>query len=237
MKNKKKVFIISGIAVALVVSIIVVIAVSASGKGQGTVKPNNDPTEPTVSIEDDVTIEIPSENPSERDKDTLPLVEDDGNALTLTDGVEPVSAGGSASQGKAGSAADPISGNTPQESGGGGSNIYNDDDDYDCGVAGHHCDGPETHAYILNLEIEGCPYCGSHSCQSFYATDEWGNSCYTPSKCPKYDIHSDPAHYCQECGKACGDGSNGTCVQFVESCNCPNCNEWVEANTCHTCKK
>ena len=71
MKNKKKVFIISGIALALVIAI-VVIAVTASGKGQGTVNPNDDPTEPTVSIGDDVTIEIPSENPSERDKDTLP---------------------------------------------------------------------------------------------------------------------------------------------------------------------
>lgn len=236
MKNKKKVFIISGIALALVIAI-VVIAVTASGKGQGTVNPNDDPTEPTVSIGDDVTIEIPSENPSERDKDTLPLVEDDGNALTLTDGGEPGSSGGSVSQGRAGTAAEPVSGNTPEERGGGGSNIYNDDDDYDCGVAGHHCDGPETHAYILNLEIEGCPYCGSHSCPSFYATDEWGNSCYTPSKCPKYDAHKDPAEYCQECGKHCGDGSNGTCVQFVESCNCPNCGEWVEVNTCHTCKK
>ena len=55
---------------------------------------------------------------------------------------------------------------------------------YDCGTEGHHCDGPETHAYILNLELKGCKYCGSHSCPSFYAVDEWGNTCYTPSECP-----------------------------------------------------
>ena len=107
---------------------------------------------------------------------------------------------------------------------------------YDCGTAGHHCDGPETHAYIQNLELEGCPYCGKHDCKSFYAVDEWGNTCYTPSKCPKYDAHKDPACYCQTCGKKCGDGTNGTCVQFVNACLCPNCGERVGSFSCHSCK-
>ena len=108
---------------------------------------------------------------------------------------------------------------------------------YDCGTEGHHCDGPETHAYILNLELKGCKYCGSHSCPSFYAVDEWGNTCYTPSKCPAYDVHDDPVHYCQKCGKACGDGTNGTCVQYVNACDCPSCGEHVDSWTCHTCKE
>ena len=108
---------------------------------------------------------------------------------------------------------------------------------YDCGTDGHHCDGPETHAYIMNLELKGCPYCGSHSCPSFYAVDEWGNTCYTPSQCPGYDIHEDPVHYCQRCGKACGDGTNGTCVQYVNACNCPSCGEHVDSRACHTCKE
>ena len=108
---------------------------------------------------------------------------------------------------------------------------------YDCGTEGHNCDGPETHAYILNLELKGCKYCGSHSCPSFYAVDEWGNTCYTPSKCPAYDVHDDPVHYCQKCGKACGDGTNGTCVQFVSACDCPNCGEHVDSRACHTCKE
>ena len=106
---------------------------------------------------------------------------------------------------------------------------------YSCGVAGHHCTGPETHAYICELEQKGCEYCGSHSCPSFYAVDEWGQGCYTPSKCPKYDIHADPVWYCQACGKKCGDGRNGTCVQFVINCTCPNCGEQVKAWTCHYC--
>jgi hypothetical protein len=67
--------------------------------------------------------------------------------------------------------------------------------------------------------------------------DEWGNTCYTPSECPEYDVHDDPVHYCQKCGKACGDGTNGTCVQYVNACDCPSCGEHVDSWTCHTCKE
>ena len=108
---------------------------------------------------------------------------------------------------------------------------------YSCGTDGHHCDGPETHAYIMNLALKGCSRCGSHNCPSFYAVDEWGNTCYDPSQCPKYDVHEDPVHYCQECGKACGDGTNDTCVQFVSACHCPNCGEPVDRRTCHSCEE
>lgn len=106
---------------------------------------------------------------------------------------------------------------------------------YSCGASGHHCTGPETHSFICELEQKGCEYCGSHSCPSFYAVDKWGQGCYTPSKCPKYDIHTDPVWYCQTCHKPCGDGRNGTCVQFVIDCTCPNCGEQVKAWTCHYC--
>ena len=106
---------------------------------------------------------------------------------------------------------------------------------YSCGVAGHHCTGQETHSFICELERKGCEYCGYHNCPSFYAVDEWGQGCYTPSKCPKYDIHADPVWYCQTCGKKCGDGRNDTCVQFIIDCTCPNCGEQVKAWTCHYC--
>ena len=106
---------------------------------------------------------------------------------------------------------------------------------YSCGVAGHHCTGPETHSYICELEQKGCEYCGSHSCPSFYAVDEWGQGCYTPSKCPKYDIHADPVWYCQTYHKPCGDGRNGTCVQFIIDCTCLNCGEQIKAWNCHYC--
>jgi len=106
---------------------------------------------------------------------------------------------------------------------------------YNCNTANHHCDGPETHAYITNLELKGCPLCGSHSCPSFYALDEWGHTCYDITKCPKYDVTKDPVFYCQVCGKRNGDGTNGTCVQFVNDTYCPNCGHFAKANTCHTC--
>ncbi len=106
---------------------------------------------------------------------------------------------------------------------------------YSCGTPGHHCDSAETHAYILNLELDGCPYCHRHDCPSFYATDEWGNAVYDPAKCPSYDVRSDPVYYCQDCGRKCGDGQHGTGVQFVKACDCPNCGKHVESWTCHTC--
>lgn len=107
---------------------------------------------------------------------------------------------------------------------------------YSCGSPNHHCKNTEAHAYLLNLELEGCPYCSSHSCPSFYGTDEWGNTGLTPELCPKYDEKKDPVKYCQDCGKKTGDGSAGTCAQFVKDCACPFCGEHAKAWTCHTCK-
>ncbi len=105
---------------------------------------------------------------------------------------------------------------------------------YSCGSPKHHCDGPETHAYILNLELEGCPYCGSHTCSSFYAVDKWGNACYTPSKCPQYNKTKDSAEYCQACGRKNGNGDNNTCQKWIVDFTCPICGERVKANQCHT---
>ncbi len=105
---------------------------------------------------------------------------------------------------------------------------------YDCKTENHSCDGPETHAYILNLELAGCKYCSSHSCPSFYATDEWGNTCYTPEKCPQYDKKSDAVYYCQKCGRENGNGDNNTCQKWIVDFVCPICKESVPKNECHT---
>ena len=107
---------------------------------------------------------------------------------------------------------------------------------YSCGTDGHHCTGPDTHSFICELEQKGCEYCGSRNCPSFYAVDEWRQGCYTPSECPKYDIHADPVYYCQRCGKPCGDGRNGTCAEYNIDLDCPNCGEQVKAWTCHSCE-
>lgn len=175
--------------------------------------------------------------PADNDEDVTDLAAftEVDSVLTLPSPSISAYTGNATTRGKAGQTASPIAGKTPSETGGiaisGGA-----EEEYDCGTPGHHCDGPETHAYVLNLELEGCPYCGEHNCPSFYATDEWGNTCYTPSQCPQYDVHKDPAVYCQTCGKLCGDGEHDTCVQFVTACHCPNCGLWVEAWTCHTCE-
>lgn len=108
------------------------------------------------------------------------------------------------------------------------------DKPYSCGCKNHHCKSPEDHEFVTYLENKGCPFCGSHSCPSFYALDEWGNMCYDCTKCPKYDEKKDPCIYCQHCGRRCGNGDNGTCVRFTEDIVCPICGKFVPAGTCHT---
>lgn len=106
--------------------------------------------------------------------------------------------------------------------------------EYSCGSKRHHCDSKETHSFIVSLEEKGCPYCGSHSCKSFYTYDEWGNACYDPTKCESYNVKSDPCEYCQECGKKVGDGLGNTCVRFNTDTKCPECDKTVKAKTCHS---
>jgi len=105
---------------------------------------------------------------------------------------------------------------------------------YSCGCKNHNCTSAEEHAFLVSLEDKGCPICGSHSCKSFYALDEWGQQCYDISKCPKYSEKSDPCIYCEHCGKKCGTGDNGTCVRFTVDTACPICGKTVKAKTCHS---
>ena len=106
--------------------------------------------------------------------------------------------------------------------------------EYSCGKSGHHCESKETHSFIVSLEKKGCSICGSHSCKSFYAIDEWGNACYDISKCTKYSEKKDPNKYCDECAKKIGNGSKGTCVRFTVDTKCPDCGKSVKARICHT---
>lgn len=117
-----------------------------------------------------------------------------------------------------------------------GIEIIGDDDAnaYNCGVKKHNCDSKETHDFIVSLEKKGCSICGSHTCKSFYAVDEWGNACYDITKCPKYTIKNDPTVYCSTCGKKIGDGSNGTCVRYVNDTVCEICHGAVKGKTCHS---
>ena len=243
MKNKRTLFITGGAAIAVIIAIILC-AVLIPNRDTAT---DNTPDD-TTAISQEINVEVPQEKDtdettaeenSETDEgipdDTTVIIPDDKETEERDDPAQTTGESAEkAEQPVAPAEPSPLPEETveTEETTIGGE----EPEPYSCGVSGHHCEGPETHAYITNLELEGCPQCGSHSCDSFYAQDEWGNTCYTPSKCPKYDIKKDPAEYCQDCGKKLGDGTNDTCVQFVTADNCPNCNEYVDAWTCHTCK-
>ena len=176
-------------------------------------RPNDNPVQP-----DAMPLE-PIAPPSNPPFDTVPTEDepDDNTVQTPAEPMEP----------------------TQTEPDSGGEFVIGGDQDhnlYNCHTPKHNCDTPEKHAFITNLEIDGCPVCGSHSCPSFYALNPWGFTHYTPSKCPEYDKRKDPVYTCQDCGKPTGDGTNGTCARFVNAANCPNCGEYVPAWTCHFCK-
>ena len=235
MKNKKKLFIIGGAALAAVCAVILLIVFLPKESS------STEPVETkSAAVTSSVVIDEPGKNtePAETG-DEKKIVPSEGSGLTPVEEKESGEADSNSTGIKAEPTAAAVSEALPETDNNdvGGAVIGgNTPEVYNCGTPGHHCNGPETHAYVLNLELEGCPYCGSNKCASFYATDEWGNTCYTPSKCPKYDVKKDPVYYCQTCGKKCGDGKGGTCVQFVEACNCPNCKSHVNAWTCHSCK-
>ena len=245
MSKKTTRIIIGVIAAVFVIAAICIIAFSG-GKAPETPASGTETTTSDVAVSDVETDEPETSETSGNEFDPDPITDDPiegsdpDNVLTIPDETAPVVPVTNTTKTSANDPVKPVTEKTPTDDGdgkvSGGITIGTQPEPYNCGTPGHHCDGPETHAYVLNLEKEGCPYCGKSDCASFYATDEWGNTCYTPSKCPKYDIRKDPVYYCQTCGKKCGDGSNGTCVQFVNACNCPNCGEHVDSWTCHTCK-
>lgn len=235
--NSKKTIIISSVVAVVVAAGILTVCLLPKNEEKKPEQPTTPQTSETSIVPPDIQADIPDETKAPETEDKIP---DNGEGLKATE-EKAVSTSGKTG-GKITEGAKPITENpAPKPSTGnqGGGIVIGDGspiEKYDCGVAGHHCDGPETHAYIQNLELEGCAYCGSHSCPSFYATDEWGNTCFTPSKCPKYDIKKDPVYYCQNCGKKCGDGKNGTCVTFNVDIYCPNCGKHVKAWICHYCE-
>ena len=105
---------------------------------------------------------------------------------------------------------------------------------YKCNAPNHHCINAENHAYITNLEIQRCAYCGSHSCPSFYYVSSAGIPMCNPSLCPQYNVKKDPIKYCQTCGRPNGDGNNGTCQKYIVDTICPICGELIKAHECHT---
>ncbi|MDD4414859.1 MAG: hypothetical protein PHR14_10025 [Oscillospiraceae bacterium] len=236
-KSKKFLAILSGVvALALVIT---VVCVATSRK---ETVPTDTPDTSATESENDVIIDNPVSDTTNSAETTVSEISDDGNALKPDENTPDTE--GSKNTGEkaqsnvtAAEEADPPADSKAEENTGGIQigGIENNEE-YSCGAADHHCKTAENHAYLLNLELEGCPYCGSHSCLSFYAVNEWGFPRCDPTKCPEYNSQKNPIEYCQTCGKKIGSGQNGTCTQYINACDCPFCGEHVESRTCHTCK-
>ena len=78
-------------------------------------------------------------------------------------------------------------------------------------------------------------------CIAFYGeenviveSDSFGKYITTPDA--SYSQYIPPTvHYCDECGKEQGDGTDGTCMRWMKDKTCPNCGTEVPKHTCHTC--
>lgn len=236
LQNKRLLAIIGG-AVTLIFVILIVYVTTQDKPPVSNPVPETSASTPDTSV----TIELPenSETPDIPGNSNTNEIPDDGTGLKPNENIS-IGSGktntGEKAQEPASPAKETDSPKNTDNSNGGGIQIGDGDKNtkYNCGSPKHHCEGAETHAYILNLELEGCLYCGSHACPSFYAVDEWGNACYTPSKCPQYDKKKDAVEYCQTCGKKNGNGDNNTCQKWIIDFTCPICGKLVKANECHT---
>ena len=229
-KNNK---IIAALIVGIIAVAILIAVMIGHFAGNDTEEPTTVPTteiEETIGdvvIDDDIT-ENPDTTETEADKNVeiIQLKEPETTKTTTQKPTQQTTV----------KPAEPVTQGTPSQGNvheivDSGSDSVNE---YSCGKKGHHCDSKETHEFIVSLENKGCPYCGSHSCKSFYTYDEWGNACYDPTKCESYNAKSDPCEYCQECGKKVGTGSGNTCVRFTVDTKCPECGKSVKGKTCHS---
>lgn len=242
MKLTKRTKILTGVTAGVIAIAVIVAVILIGGNTPAPLMDNPETGEISPSL--NVVPNLPTDNPIETE--TTPA-NDESDDLTLDVGGNPES-----TIGNSGNNSDVVPANPPEKpiepqnpippannnNSGGTANAGDSmqTGKYTCGTANHHCDTAEKHAFISNLEIDGCDICNSHSCPSFYALNPWGYTQYTPSKCPKYDITKDPVHFCQDCGKPTGDGTNETCEKYINATNCPNCDEYVPSQTCHTCK-
>lgn len=233
-KNKKVIIILSSVLAVLLIA--------------GTVfcltRPKSTPPakseETTVSDTDkDINIDKPEESDVESIEAPIGEIQDDGNALKPDESVEstPIKNTGNKAEGndaEAQEAAEPAK--EPENNNGGGIQIGGNapvEEAYNCGCANHHCQNEEFHAALLNRELEGCPYCGSHSCPSFYAVNEWGYTMYDATLCPKYNVQQDSAKICPDCGRPMWSPDNPTgCFRYLQDTQC-ECGEFVPGNTCH----
>lgn len=230
---------ISCTALVLILAVVITSVFLLPGKQPPNVTDNTPDNSQTSVNPAEVSVDVPTSTPgntsssSSIETDPSDIVVDVGGNTQSTD----TKSTDTSSRAPAQEGEKPVTESTPSQPNNGGIVIGGGDTsepEYDCHTPNHHCKNPESHAFVLNLELEGCPYCGSHSCPSFYGTDEWGNAGLFPKLCPKYDIHKDPVEYCQVCGRKNGNGDNNTCQKFIVDATCPICGKLVKANECHT---
>ncbi len=234
LKNKKVIVIVSSVLAVLLICT----TVFCLTRG----KENPEPVEtepPTSETGKDVVIDEPEDSTEPEESKPIGEIEDDGNALKPDEGID------NTANKTPGSKAD--ENDTPKEevappaaepadTGNNGISIGGNppvEEAYNCGCANHHCQNEDFHASLLNRELEGCPYCGSHSCPSFYAVNEWGYTCYDATLCPSYNAGQDSAKICPDCGRPMWSPDNPTgCFRYLQDTQC-ECGELVPGNTCH----
>lgn len=233
---KNKIFIGCASGILVLAIIITTVLLLPNRKPNVTTEPETSDTSATDTVPEIDTPDTTSEpTPAETE----------GTPSDISVDLDTVSPNGDVQTGgKADTPANPVAEKEPEKpadtnngnnGGSGGITIGNPpvEEKYSCGTANHHCKNADAHAWILNLELEGCSMCGSHSCPSFYATDEWGGATVDYTKCPKYSDKSDPTKYCQTCGRPLWSQSDPTgCFRYLQDTTC-ECGELVKGNTCH----
>lgn len=113
-------------------------------------------------------------------------------------------------------------------------------ENYTCGFENHYCSSQRGHERLLQEIADGCYYCGTSECVSFYARNEQGLTQQDKYLCPEYDVYRDPWFYCQKCNMpkwTTIQDHTKCCFGYVRDTNCYYCSVWVGAEDCHTCKQ
>lgn len=159
LKNKK---IVAGALLALIL-VVALVAVLLYHPG-GSELPVAESSQADVSGE--VVVNIPD--------DTTTQTTTEQTATTGSPGVLDVKgdpeqkAASSTTRTKAEKPAKPVTtATTPPEAGGIQIGGGEQPQIYDCKTPNHHCRDAEAHAWIQNLEIQGCEICGAHDCPVF----------------------------------------------------------------------
>lgn len=116
-----------------------------------------------------------------------------------------------------------------------------ENNNYDCGYAGHWCTNDFEHAYAMAQIALGCEHCGKHDCVSLFSHNEWGGWEYDHTLCPEYDVTKDPDAYCEYCGLPkwhVAEVGEMCCTRgIIIDFECTDCGGIIYVDQCHHCIK